>query len=301
MREAHYLLRSPEFVNNKPYFLFVNQMWSVEYVQIPDISNSKRSSATNIGQLTEDLAVVKITQSKNEDSESDNESNSSDSAVCGSNASSPARGSIDRRMSDSSPEGLDGQDVLSPDSGKQTGTPGTSQEGSPADNIAQGGSTGHPGGPWKLNPPQRNISGGKRSPEGNSSTSQPESSNHANNGGEVCNSNYINERTRGQQSGSNANNQLGSSDYEGSQDERSLCGSLPSDNQSVGHPVGSLDLKTPSPLLRGEYVLVTENDLANMPEEIKKKEGDSLSAAHRNKLKPGNGVMKENIFLIYLD
>ena len=257
-------------------------MWSVEYVQIPDISNSKRSSASNIGQLPDDLAV-KVTMSDNEDN-SDNESNSSDSAVGGSRGSSPARGSMDQRMSDSSPDGLPEADVLSPDSGKQTGTPGTSQEGSPADNIAQGGNTGHPGGPWQLSPHQRRIPGGKRSPDGSSSHPDASSSNLANNN-DVCNSNYMNERTREQQSGSNASSQFGSSDYEGSQDgSRSLSLSSSAPESGSVHPIGGLDLKTPSPLMRGEYVLVTENDLANLPDELKQK---GLSAAHRNKLKPG--------------
>ena len=266
-------------------------MWSVEYVQIPDISNSKRSSASNIGQDTADILAVKVTQSDNEDeedSQSDNDSNSSDSAVGASRSSSPDRAMMDQGMSDSSPDGQ--VDVLSPDSGKQTATPGTSQEGSPADNIAQGGSTGHPGGPWKLNPPPRRDADGrgKRSSDG---SPLPDSTTPlaSDNNGDVCNSNYINDRTRVKQSGSNASHGssvLGSSDYEGSQDGRSLTGSL-HDNQNTGSSSGTSAVETPSPLQRGEYVMVTESDLMNLPEDIKKKDAVVSSASHRNKLKPG--------------
>ncbi|XP_038062031.1 WD repeat and FYVE domain-containing protein 3-like isoform X2 [Patiria miniata] len=249
----------------------VVRMWSVEYVQVPDVSNSKRSSTSNIPQAVEALAPkVKdedcTSESQSEDSQSVNSALIDDSEV-----STPTKDSVDKVMSDSSPDDLS---EGAPDYGTlkanrnskislEESRDYTSRPTPPSSLPVDGNYVDNQQGPGITLTQPGDLP--TTTPDTLDSSSDQTSFTTADDMSDIINGN------QGDDTDSISSRHLG--------------------NQGLRV---ENEVSPPSPMQRGEYVILSESDFDKYEDEYRERE--KMSASHRNKLKPGFKWQRQLVF-----
>ncbi|XP_071507653.1 WD repeat and FYVE domain-containing protein 3-like [Diadema antillarum] len=265
----------------------VVRMWSVEYVQVPDISNSKSSNCGTLQATmldSKEKTMEQVDQSEESPSEEDSQSVES---MGGSGISTPRR---DKSMADSLSEDL--KDTLSVNSNLSSGrsSPVIIREdrdekegGSPSQRLK-------PPASLPVAPPRKKkmekmgslgniVDGVKQGAESQSRNGQHH--HHAEN------------RERAEKGEDPTTEDAPAKQGNGDTLSISSIGSTPTVSNGGEDLLDSSDshaARSPSK----DYILVTENDLRDFQEEEQVKE--ERSAAHRNKLKPGFKWQRQLVF-----
>ncbi|XP_071808138.1 WD repeat and FYVE domain-containing protein 3-like isoform X3 [Asterias amurensis] len=249
----------------------VVRMWSVEYVQVPDISSSKRSSTSNSLQ-PDDTLVSKV---KDEDCTSESQSEDSQSFSSALNeeseVSTPTKGSVDKVMSDSSPDDMNEVLMMSDAGGYDCDTLKANRNSKVSVDEMDGHNP-------RLTPPSSlpvegtyidNRPGITLTQPGDTTMTTPDNLDSCSDATSFTTGDDVSDIINGNQG-----------------DETDSLGS--------GLRVGENGVTPPSPMQRGEYVILSESDFDKYDDDFKKRE--RMSASHRNKLKPGFKWQRQLVF-----